>query len=1001
MLIGHEDERDILTAVQSVARTHDASPAIWKGKNGQIAVLAALLEQSQFYFGNDTGALHLAAALDRPVASIFGGGHWPRFRPVAQRSVCVVQPLPCFGCGWDCSFGDGPCVKTIPMAPVQQAIDKMLAAPGEVQEDVIVEDGLTTAQRELIASVHTRLTELQQRLEISEADRAARLENMQRLEQLLGESERDRAARLGVIQTQSEQGADLQARLTQLQQRLETSETDRASRLKNIQQLEQLLGESERDRAARLGVIQTQDAQAVDLKSRLTELKQRLETSETDRATRLENIHRLEQLLGESEKDRAARLDVIQTQNAQAVDLKSRLTELQQRLETDQVSHSKEIAEQRSLTAKLVEAGERLEKEIVSLEKQLKNIDHERDELRTVLAGLQHKFELSEAHRVAHGEEIDKQRRMLEEADSKHKRLQVEINYSKAHAGEMQTTLEELGDSHTYRVMRALGLWRSITANAEAAPIAPNPNSDGAQKILRRVVVDLTPVLPGADNGGAKLLALELVRQLAQLAPSCEWILLTSEKGHADLASLDLQNVRRVCLGPNPIRPWRRNRILSQRGRRSYSSSHRGLLRQLDADVIFCPFTTARFFDSRTPLVAIVYDLQYLAYPEFFTGAERGHRDRELRDVCRFASRLVCISDHVRAAVLEYAPSLDPSRVTSIHISLFHRLANSRAVDDAEVLSRLGLSAGHFLLYPANYWRHKNHEMLLTAFGMYRARHPESDLKLVCTGGLSARREELQVAGARMGMNGDLVLTEYLPNEEFAVLMRACQAMVFPSLFEGFGMPVLEAMAADKPVLCSNLTCLPEVVGDAAVLFDPRKPAEIVQAIEQVESDPEFVAQLIQRGRNRLAAFNDTTEMARRYLHVLQDALDGDSHFAPALHGIFADGWTGDHVTIMYNSKGTQRYFEMTLYAPPWLPSETVSIRVGTQTHVIRRDQTITLRRRLPVAGGALEIQIQPTFQPQAKRIGTDTRILGCLCRSCRILSPDETVELFAEVPQV
>ena len=83
--------------------------------------------------------------------------------------------------------------------------------------------------------------------------------------------------------------------------------------------------------------------------------------------------------------------------------------------------------------------------------------------------------------------------------------------------------------------------------------------------------------------------------------------------------------------------------------------------------------------------------------------------------------------------------------------------------------------------------------MLLTAFGMYRARHPESNLKLVCTGGLSARREELRAAGARMGMNGQLLLTAYLPNEEFAVLLRTCRAMIFPSLFEGFGMPVLEA----------------------------------------------------------------------------------------------------------------------------------------------------------------------------------------------------------------
>ena len=74
-----------------------------------------------------------------------------------------------------------------------------------------------------------------------------------------------------------------------------------------------------------------------------------------------------------------------------------------------------------------------------------------------------------------------------------------------------------------------------------------------------------------------------------------------------------------------------------------------------------------------------------------------------------------------------------------------------------------------------------------------------------------------------MGLAGHVMLIEFLPNEEFAALLRACRAMIFPSLYEGFGMPVLEAMEFDKPVLCSHLTSLPEIAGHAALLFDPRK----------------------------------------------------------------------------------------------------------------------------------------------------------------------------------
>ena len=414
-------------------------------------------------------------------------------------------------------------LSTTPASCLIQALLDTDGRSRDLQGLLGVADADRAARLKVIQQQAQRTTEL-------EADRAVRLENIQRLEQLLGESEQDRAARLGVIKTQSAQVANSQIRLTELQQRLETSEkdhaarlniiqtqneqlaglqtrlaeshhrlekseADRAARLENIQCLEQLLKESEQDRAARLDVIQTQGAQVTDLQTRLTQLEERLETSETDRAARLENIQRLEQLLQESERDRAARLNVIQTQGAQVADLQARLTEFQQQLETseaDQALRNKEINEQRSLTAKLVEVGARLEKEIDSLGQQLKVIGHERDELRTALAGLRQQLELSEVDRVSRGEEIDQQRRKLEEADFKHKRLQVEINYSKAHAGEMQTTLQQLGDNHAYRVMRALGLWRSIATSAGADPTAPNAGDDGTQKILRRVVVDLT-----------------------------------------------------------------------------------------------------------------------------------------------------------------------------------------------------------------------------------------------------------------------------------------------------------------------------------------------------------------------------------------------------------------------------------------------------------------------------------------------------------------------------
>ncbi len=184
-----------------------------------------------------------------------------------------------------------------------------------------------------------------------------------------------------------------------------------------------------------------------------------------------------------------------------------------------------------------------------------------------------------------------------------------------------------------------------------------------------------------------------------------------------------------------------------------------------------------------------------------------------------------------------------------------------------------------------------------------------------------------------MGFNGQLILTEYLPNEEFCrgTPLQACRAMVFPSLFEGFGMRCWRQWRLTSPVLCSNVTSLPEVVGDAAVLFDPRKPTEIVQAIEQVESDPKLVAQLIQHGRNRLAAFDDVTGMARRYLHVLQDAIGwGQPSSQPARCTAYSHGWLDPRARDRHAQSGQHAaLFGDNLLRAPWLPSETLSIRAG------------------------------------------------------------------------
>ncbi len=139
LLLAHADEASTVEEIaDKAAKLGGARPQAWLGKDGELPLLAALLKDAGIYVGHDTGAMHIAGAVGRPVVGIFGGGHWPRFRPSARQAVSVVQPLPCFGCNWDCHFGDGPCVKTIPASDVIKAVERSLAA-GDKPVDAVVE----------------------------------------------------------------------------------------------------------------------------------------------------------------------------------------------------------------------------------------------------------------------------------------------------------------------------------------------------------------------------------------------------------------------------------------------------------------------------------------------------------------------------------------------------------------------------------------------------------------------------------------------------------------------------------------------------------------------------------------------------------------------------------------------------------------------------------------------------------------------------------------------
>jgi len=412
----------------------------------------------------------------------------------------------------------------------------------------------------------------------------------------------------------------------------------------------------------------------------------------------------------------------------------------------------------------------------------------------------------------------------------------------------------------------------------------------------RTIAVDLTPVLPGGENGGARIFVLELIRRLSELAPSTRFVLLTQAASHDGLAELDRSNVeRRLVVGDlvgNGLRPrllalagrllprlpaWLRS-LLSRLGyglnRLLKRVGTGGLLGDLGAELLFCPFTAPTYWEPGVPVVSVLYDLQYRAYPEFFAAEDVANREATFRDACRRATLLVAISEYARASTIA-AADLDPARVLTIPLRLARRLV-VEPCSRAGVFDRFGLEAEGYLLYPANFWPHKNHVRLFEAFAMAREMGLPNDLKLVCTGAPGARLDAIQESVVGFGVADRVCFPGYVSDEALAELMSRATGLIFPSLYEGFGLPVIEAMSFGVPVACSDRTALPEVVGDAALLFDPTEPSAIARSILVLTLDHERRASLVEAGYVRARAYADTRRMADAYWKVFCEALSFD-----------------------------------------------------------------------------------------------------------------------------
>jgi glycosyltransferase involved in cell wall biosynthesis len=534
--------------------------------------------------------------------------------------------------------------------------------------------------------------------------------------------------------------------------------------------------------------------------------------------------------------------------------------------------------------------------------------------------------------------------------------------------------------------------------------VIEEPMGPDATNRLATILVDLTPVLPGGENGGAKVFVLELLKQLAELAPETQFILLTQAASHQELTALDRSNVERVLLigDQAPLRaqsflvrtaarflnrvPRRAAAPLRRLGYRLRGDLKRhasaSVLQNLHGDLLFCPFTAPTYAEATTPTVSVIYDLQYRAYPQFFSSNDVVHRERTFAEACSRSTMLAAISEFSRREAIAEG-GLDPEKIKTIYLQISsHRLRSSAA--DTTILERLGLREREYLIYPANFWKHKNHEMLLTAFAMAHRDGLPDHIKLVCTGAPNSRQEEVRRAAIDFGLGNHVILPGFLDDAELLALIINSTGIVFPSLYEGFGLPVIEAMAVGVPVACSNAGSLPEVAQGAAILFDPRQPEQIASAILTLTNDRDITDRLVAAGSERAALFSDSREMAKQYWELFQQAVDLSTD---CISGVYLDGWAGPSVNLRLAQSNEPRILAVELSLPSWAPQD-VTVRAWTAEgqaldHIVERNSRATLSIPVDSKGGRHRLEIAPTFVPADWGLGDDHRTLSVMLEQC------------------
>lgn len=280
---------------------------------------------------------------------------------------------------------------------------------------------------------------------------------------------------------------------------------------------------------------------------------------------------------------------------------------------------------------------------------------------------------------------------------------------------------------------------------------------------------------------------------------------------------------------------------------------------------------------SLCPTVVTIHDLSFMRYPQAFPATQRLYLHSQVRRSARHARQVIAVSQATKDDVVALF-GVPPERVTVVYNGV-DAVFSPASPDTIDAFRRERGLPQRFILHLGTLEPRKNLARLVEAFARTRQQLPQvDDLKLVLAGGKGWDYDDIFAAVERLGLREQVLFTGYVPDADLPWFYRAATVFAYPSLLEGFGLPVLEAMACGTPVITSSVSSLPEVAGDAALLVDPGSVEALAAALIRVLGDAALADEMRRKGLQQAGRFSwqrTAAETASVYRAALAGAHTG------------------------------------------------------------------------------------------------------------------------------